>query len=120
ALPLNVSGAFHTPLMADAARDFARLVDAVPLNDPVIPVVGNVEARPLTSAAALRDELKRQMTSPVLWRHSVSVMAEAGVTTFLETGPGRVLSGLISRTVAEADARSLDAPIAAVPNSRHA
>ncbi len=118
-LPLNVSGAFHTSLMTEAARNFARLVDEVPLTDPVIPVVGNVDARPLNTAAALRDELKRQMTSPVLWRQSVTAMAQAGVTNFLETGPGRVLTGLVSRTVAHAEARSLDAPVAA-PNSRHA
>jgi len=96
-LPLNVSGAFHTSLMAPVEEEFARAVDACPLRDPAIPVVANTSARPLTTAAAVREELRQQITRPVLWHQSVMTMTAAGVTTFVEAGPGRILSGLIKR-----------------------
>jgi [acyl-carrier-protein] S-malonyltransferase len=96
-LPLNVSGAFHTALMAPVADEFARAVERCPVHDPAIPVVANTTAQPLTTAAAVRQELREQITRPVLWHQSVMTMTAAGVTTFIEAGPGRVLSGLIKR-----------------------
>lgn len=97
ALPLNVAGAFHTSLMAPAAEEFAVAVDACPIADPSLPVIANMSAEPLTSAAAVRDELRGQIIRPVLWHQSVMKMASEGVTMFVEVGPGRVLSGLIKR-----------------------
>ncbi len=116
ALPLAVSGAFHTSLMAEAAADFASLVEGVSLSDPAIPVVANADGRIMTTAEDVRAELNRQMVSPVLWRQSVSAMAQAGAATFLEVGPGRVLTGLVGRTVPGVAARSLDG---AAPRSGH-
>jgi [acyl-carrier-protein] S-malonyltransferase len=107
-LPLNVSGAFHTSLMAPVEEEFARAVDACPVRDAAVPVVANTTAQPLTKAAAVREELRQQITRPVLWHQSVMTMIEAGVTTFVETGPGRVLSGLIKRAGAGLTALNLD------------
>jgi [acyl-carrier-protein] S-malonyltransferase len=108
ALPLNVSGAFHTSLMASAAEQFAVAVDACPISDPSIPVIANSTAEPLTIAAAVRQELRQQIIRPVLWRQSLSKMISAGVTTFIEAGPGRVLSGLVKRAGPGLTAVSLD------------
>jgi [acyl-carrier-protein] S-malonyltransferase len=94
---LGVSIASHSPLMARAAERFAALVAATPLRDPVVPVVGNVTAAPLTTAAEIVDELSRQIASPVNWTGSVRTMIDTGVTTFLDLGPGQVVNGLIKR-----------------------
>lgn len=96
-LPLNVSGAFHTSLMEPAAREFAAAVDACPIRDPSIAIVANATAEPLNTTAAIRQELHQQIIRPVLWHQSVLRMTSAGVTTFVEAGPGRVLSGLVKR-----------------------
>ena len=107
-LPLKVSGAFHTSLMAPVADEFARAVQACPVRDPAIPVVANATAQPLTTAAAVREELREQIRRPVLWHRSVMTMTAAGVTTFIEAGPGRVLSGLIKRMGLGLTALNLD------------
>lgn len=108
ALPLNVSGAFHTSLMAPAADEFAASVEACPIRHPSIPVVANSSAEPLISAAAVRQELRLQIIRPVLWHQSLLKMISAGVTNFIETGPGRVLSGLVKRAGSGFTAASLD------------
>lgn len=108
ALPLNVSGAFHTSLMEPAAREFAAAVDACPIRDPSIAIVANATAEPLTTAAAIRQELRQQIIRPVLWHQSVLRMTSAGVTTFVEAGPGRALSGLVKRAGPGLTALSLD------------
>ncbi len=108
ALPLPVSGAFHTSLMAPAAAQFSALVDVCPVQDPSIPVVANATAEPLTTAGAVREELRQQIIRPVLWHQSVTRMISAGVSTFVETGPGRVLSGLIKRAGPGLRALNLD------------
>jgi [acyl-carrier-protein] S-malonyltransferase len=100
-LPLRVSGAFHSPLMDDAAHAFARLVADLPIAGPRIPVIANVSAEPVTDSAGVRQAITRQMTSPVLWAASVRRMAADGVGLFLEVGPGDVLTKLIERTVAD-------------------
>lgn len=97
AVALNVGGAFHTSLMQPAADGMQAAVARAPVRDPRVPVVGNWTAQPLTSAAEIRRELVAQLTSPVLWQASVEFMATAGVSTFIEFGPGRVLTGLIKR-----------------------
>ncbi len=106
-LPLRVSGAFHSPLMDDAAHDFARLVAEAPIADPRIPVVANVGAEPVTDATGVRQAISHQMTSPVLWTATVKRMLADGVRLFLEVGPGNVLTKLIQRTAAEAKAAAV-------------
>jgi [acyl-carrier-protein] S-malonyltransferase len=99
AIPLNVSGAFHTDLMTPTVKGMARALEGVTLRDPQIPVLANGSARPLTSARDVRDELLYQLDHPVQWQRSVEHMANAGVNTFVELGPGQVLTGLVGRTV---------------------
>jgi len=96
-VPLAVSIAAHSALMAPIVGEFAQAVKAVTIREPQVPVVGNVTARPLPDVAAIRDELIRQLTAPVRWVESVRYMIAQGVTTFVEIGPGEVLSGLIRR-----------------------
>src|SRR6266542_4767494 len=98
-VPLNVGGAFHSPLMAPAADAFRSFLAAAPLRDPAIPVISNATAEPVTTAEDLRELLARQLTGPVRWTESVRRLADLGVDTFIEVGPGTVLSGLIKRTV---------------------
>jgi [acyl-carrier-protein] S-malonyltransferase len=98
-VPLNVGGAFHSPLMAPAVEAFEPHLAAAPLRDPAIPVVANATAEPVTDAEQLRALLARQLTGRVRWTESVRRMAALGVDTFIEVGPGTVLSGLIKRTV---------------------
>jgi [acyl-carrier-protein] S-malonyltransferase len=97
AIPLQVSGAFHTPLMKPAARGLAQVLAEIKISEPQIPVVANVTGQPLTSAAAIREELLNQLCSPVQWQRSVEHMINNGVNRFIEVGPGRVLNGLIKR-----------------------
>jgi [acyl-carrier-protein] S-malonyltransferase len=108
ALPMKVSGAFHTSLMAPAAARFAEAVETTAIADPAIPVVGNTTAEPLTTADAVREELRQQIIRPVLWHQSVMRMTAAGTTKFIEAGPGRVLGGLIKRMEADLTALNLD------------
>ena len=96
-LPLEVSGAFHTSLMRPAADGLKRVVEAIRIQSPIVPVIGNSNAQPIHSVEQVEEELERQMTSPVLWRQSVDRMLQAGVTRFFEIGPGRVLASLIKR-----------------------
>ena len=96
-IPLAVSIAAHSPLMAHSQEDFKRAVDAAPIQDPIIPLVGNVTGTPLTSAQELREDLQAQLTSRVRWTESIQTMANLGVTTFIEVGTGSILSGLIKR-----------------------
>jgi [acyl-carrier-protein] S-malonyltransferase len=98
-VPLNVGGAFHSPLMAPAAKVFRPLLAAAPLRDTSVPVVTNATAEPTTSAQELRELLARQLTGRVRWTESVRRLAALGVDTFVEVGPGTVLSGLIKRSV---------------------
>lgn len=94
---LGVSIASHSPLMQDASAQFAAVVAQTTLREPAVPVVANVSAEPMTDVAGIREELSRQIASPVNWTGSVRRMIEEGVTTFIELGPGQVLTGLIKR-----------------------
>jgi [acyl-carrier-protein] S-malonyltransferase len=98
-VPLSVGGAFHSPLMSPAVEAFGPHLASAPLRDPLIPVVANATGEPVTSAEELRQLLARQLTGRVRWTESVRRMAALGVDTFIEVGPGTVLSGLIKRTV---------------------
>ncbi len=97
ALELNVSGAFHSRLMAPAVNGLAKAVSSAAIGMPQVSVVGNASAAVLDGVEAVRTELKEQVASPVRWHESVTLMAASGVTTFAEFGPGRVLTGLVRR-----------------------
>ncbi len=107
---LNVSGAFHSPLMEPAARGLRQRLEAMDFADPAYSVISNVTAAPVTSGADARDLLVRQLTSPVRWRASVVTMVEAGVDRFLELGPGTVLGGLNRRNAKGFPCTSLGEP----------
>jgi [acyl-carrier-protein] S-malonyltransferase len=96
-IDLPVGGAFHSPLMADAEREFLAVLDATPFAEGRVPVVSNYLAAPATEPEAVKDALRRQITGRVRWRESIAVMLDLGVDTFLEVGPGKVLSGLVQR-----------------------
>jgi [acyl-carrier-protein] S-malonyltransferase len=83
--------------MADAAKQLNALLETVELSDPEFPIVGNVSAEPIMTAAQLRDEMTRHMESPVRWTDSVRAMIGMGVEQFVELGPGTVLAGLNRR-----------------------
>lgn len=98
AVPLPVSGAFHSPLMAGAAAQFAAAIAAVPFADTTVPLLSNVDPTPVTRAAPLKARLSEQMTGPVRWREIMLQLAALGVTDAIEVGPGNVLTGLLKRT----------------------
>jgi [acyl-carrier-protein] S-malonyltransferase len=98
AIPLAVSGAFHSPFMAEAAEAFAATLEAVPFADASIPVLSNTDPSPETSGAALKARLRSQMTTGVRWRETMDRLQADGVATAVEIGPGAVLSGLIKRS----------------------
>jgi [acyl-carrier-protein] S-malonyltransferase len=98
AIPLAVSGAFHSPFMASAAEAFAAALEAVPFADAVIPVLSNTDPTPETSGAALKARLRSQMTTGVRWRETMERFSSDGINTTVEIGPGNVLSGLIKRS----------------------
>ena len=97
AIALEVSGAFHSPLMESAAAAFGDVLDAAPLRDPRVPVVCNVDGAPASDARTLRDRLRRQLTSAVRWVDCVRSLVQLGADTLIEIGPGSVLTGLARR-----------------------
>ena len=97
AMPLRVSGAFHSPLMSVAAEEVGALIDAAPLAPAAVPVVCNVDGAPVRDPDALRDRLRRQLASPVRWSDCVGGLAGLGAEVLVEVGPGSVLSGLTGR-----------------------
>ncbi len=107
ALPLNVSIASHSPLMAGIRDEFAGVVAGTPISAAVIPVIANTSAQPITQPDDIRAELAAQLTSQVRWTDSVRRMAAQGVTHFVELGPKDVLCGLIKRTVDGVDTRAI-------------
>ena len=109
-LPLNVSGAFHSPLMAPAAQGLREKLDSLSFRDPAFPVVSNVTAAAVTSGDTARDLLVEQLTSPVRWAASVATMVGAGVDRFLELGPGSVLCGLNKRNARGVPCTALGEP----------
>ncbi len=100
AIPLAVSGAFHSPFMAQAAAAFAAELETVPFADALIPVLSNTDPTPATSGAALQARLRSQMTTGVRWRETMERFSADGIDTAVEIGPGNVLSGLIKRSCA--------------------
>lgn len=107
---LNVSGAFHSPLMEPAAEGLRAHLANVAFRDPAWPVVSNVTAAPVDSGARARELLVEQLTSPVRWSASIAAMLEAGVDRFLELGPGKVLQGLNRRNARGVPTESVGEP----------
>lgn len=105
-IPLNVSGPFHSPHMAGVGAELAGALATADWHDADPPVVSNVTAEPVRDAADIRDLLARQAYSPVEWVRSVRRMADEGVDTFVECGPGNALTGMVRRIVP--DARTLN------------
>ncbi len=95
--PLSVSGAFHSPLMADAEAGLREELARVIFRAPQFPVVCNATAEPVTDADTARDTLVRQLTAPVRWTDGIQRIAAAGIGRFVELGPGKVLTGLLRR-----------------------
>ncbi|MGO4525359.1 ACP S-malonyltransferase [Microvirga sp. 2MCAF35] len=110
AVMLAVSAPFHCALMQPAADAMREALAGVTVNAPVVPVVANVEAAPITDPAAIRDALVRQVTGTVRWRESVAAMAAQGVDSFYEVGSGKVLTGLVKRIAAGAAATAVGTP----------
>jgi [acyl-carrier-protein] S-malonyltransferase len=100
-IPLKVSGAFHSPLMEPIIAEFSEVVSSFKFHPPAVPVIANVNARPLTDVDSVTEELVKQLRNCIQWQGSVEYMMDRGVSTFYEIGPGRVLSGLIRRINAE-------------------
>ena len=98
AIPLNVSGAFHSPMMATAATEFGYLLAAVDFDDAQIPVLSNVSPIATTKASKLKEHLNSQITGSVRWREISLQLTELGIQQAIEVGPGKVLGGLIKRT----------------------
>jgi [acyl-carrier-protein] S-malonyltransferase len=110
AIPLPVSVPVHTPLMKSAAERLAREFESVQWADLTVPLVNNADAKPIRSGSEIKASLIRQLPSPVLWEDSVRMMSSMGVTTFIEVGPGTVLTGLIKRIVPEAKTLNVSDP----------
>lgn len=96
-MPLPVSGAFHSPVMQPAAAGLATALAAADVRDAAIPVIGNIHATPLAGAQAIREELTQQIAASVQWTRTIEYLVGAGVTTFLEIGPGHTLTGMVKR-----------------------
>ena len=108
---LNVSGAFHSPLMAPAREALADSLDSLEISDSLFPVFTNVDAEPITKGHEIKDSLIRQLENPVLWSKSILSMKDYGIESFTEVGPGKILQGLnkrIDRKIATQGVESLE------------
>lgn len=114
-IPLAVSVAPHSPLMETIIGAFRDEVQKVQLRTPLVPVIGNVSGQPLPGASEIRQELERQLISPVRWVESIRYMIDKGAVAFVEVGPGDILRGLLRRidstvkAVSVGDKQSIDA-----------
>lgn len=107
ALPLQVGGAFHSPLMEPAREELAAAIAATQFNTPVCPVYQNVNALPSTDVTVIKKNLIDQLTAPVRWTQLVQSMVKDGGTSFVECGPGKVLQGLVKKIAPQAEVASL-------------
>lgn len=123
---LKTAGAFHSPLMADAAETMKGVLAGLTFAEPAFPVIGNVAGLALGSVRMLREELEAQLISPVRWDACVRTCVGHAVTLAVECGPGRVLSGLIRKidrslkTMSSGSARELEETLAAIKEATHA
>lgn len=107
ALPLPVGGAFHSPLMEPAREELAQAIADTSFNKPACPVYQNVNAKPSADVAVIKENLIAQLTSPVRWTQTVQNMVADGATTFVESGPGKVLQGLVKKISRETEVMSI-------------
>jgi [acyl-carrier-protein] S-malonyltransferase len=107
---LNVSGAFHSPLMEPACERLAAALAEAPIQDAEFPVYVNVSAAPVTAAADIRESLLQQLTAPVQWTRTIERMVADGATELIEVGPGNVLQGLAKRIASGVEIRGIDSP----------
>ena len=98
-IPLSVSGAFHSPVMHPAVAGMTRALSTAPLQQPTLPIISNITATPLTNVQELRGELAQQLASSVQWTRSIEYLRDAGITTFIEIGPGQALASMIKRII---------------------
>ena len=99
AIPLQVSGAFHSSFMTEASQSFSGELDKLTFRDAQVPVLSNVDPTPTSKGEILKERLKKQMTTGVRWRETMNVMQNEGISTMIEIGPGNVLSGLAKRSM---------------------
>jgi [acyl-carrier-protein] S-malonyltransferase len=111
AVRLNVSGAFHSPLMKPAETGLAGHLESVSFRDPAFPVVSNVTAEPVRDARRARTLLMQQLTSPVRWTAVVRTLIGQGARTFMELGPGNVLTGLLRRIERGVEGRAIGSAV---------
>jgi len=109
-IPLDVSGAFHSSLMKPAADRFKDALKSVRISKAVIPVISNVDGKPEVEPEHIRSNLAKQITSSVQWVDTVNIIASQGVQTFIEVGPGKVLTGLIKRINANVGLYNIEKP----------
>ncbi|MCW5911777.1 MAG: ACP S-malonyltransferase [Cyclobacteriaceae bacterium] len=107
AMPLQVGGAFHSPLMEPAREELAAAINTTTFNTPVCPVYQNVNALPATDVTVIKKNLVDQLTAPVRWTQLVQNMVKDGATRFAESGPGKVLQGLVKKIEPQAETLSL-------------
>ncbi|OEK06215.1 ACP S-malonyltransferase [Roseivirga misakiensis] len=107
ALPLPVGGAFHSPLMEPAREELEKAIDATTFNQGVCPIYQNVTAKASTDIEEIKENLKVQLTAPVKWTQSVQAMVADGATNFVESGPGKVLQGLVKKIHRPAEVSSI-------------
>jgi [acyl-carrier-protein] S-malonyltransferase len=107
ALPLQVGGAFHSPLMEPARKELAAAIEATSFHTPICPVYQNVNGLPSTDTNVIKKNLISQLTSPVRWTQSVQNMVKDGAVSFVECGPGKVLQGLVKKIAPQTEAGSL-------------
>ena len=108
AVELNVSGAFHSPLMSPARENLAEMINSLEISDTVYPVFTNVDAKPVTKDIDIKSSLIRQLENPVLWAKSILEMKSKGIKHFIEVGPGKVLQGLNKRIDRSIKSQSVD------------
>ena len=101
AIKLNVSGAFHSPLMAEAATEFQQILDGITFNSAEVPVLSNVDPTPTTDPTLLKQRLTQQMTGSVRWQEICLQLSQLEVQQVVEIGPGNVLTGLMKRACPE-------------------
>lgn len=107
-IELRVSGAFHSPLMQSASKEFESILDGVAFQEAAIPVFSNTSAKSSTNPVTLKDNLKKQITCPVLWLQSMEQMLRQGVRQFYEVGAGTVLTGLMRKIDRKVECTSLN------------
>lgn len=103
ALKLKVGGAFHSPLMESARKELAEAIEKTDIHSPICPIYQNVNALPMTDSKMIKENLIKQLTSPVRWTQIAENMVKDGATSFIEVGPGNVLQGLIKKVKADGE-----------------